>query len=364
MDAREATRLASSEPPGMMAGPNTYGMSLHTTSMLNPSSAGIMQNLRLPYNQVVTPASRPSDPSNSGGYHTEGLRPSGFTVNEPVKKKRGRPRKYGPDGSMALGLVPLSSVDGGHSNNNDNNNENNDNNHPNESSTPSSEPPYKRNRGRPLGSGKKQQQDALGAPGVGFTTHVITVKAGEDVASKIVAFSQQGSRTVCIISANGAICNVTLRQPATSGGTVTYEGRFEIISLSGSFLFTENGGSRIRTGGLSVALAGSDGRVLGGGVAGMLMAAGPVQVIVGSFIADGKKSKSERRLSLPAPQTVGLGAPVATGSPPFQGASSESSGQPDSPLNHSSGACNNTGQIQGFSSYSSIPWGSHSANPH
>ena len=45
----------------------------------------------------------------------------------------------------------------------------------------------------------------------------------QDVASKIMTFSQQGPRTVCILSANGAISNVTLRQPATSGGLVTYE---------------------------------------------------------------------------------------------------------------------------------------------
>ena len=38
-----------------------------------------------------------------------------------------------------------------------------------------------------------------------------------------MSFSQQGPRTVCILSANGAISNVTLRQPATSGGLVTYE---------------------------------------------------------------------------------------------------------------------------------------------
>lgn len=56
------------------------------------------------------------------------------------------------------------------------------------------------------------------------------------------------------------------------------QGRFEIISLSGSFLLAEDGDTRSRTGGLSVALAGSDGRVLGGCVAGMLMAATPVQV--------------------------------------------------------------------------------------
>jgi hypothetical protein len=38
-----------------------------------------------------------------------------------------------------------------------------------------------------------------------------------------MAFSQNGPRGICILSANGAISNVTLRQAATSGGTVTYE---------------------------------------------------------------------------------------------------------------------------------------------
>lgn len=57
------------------------------------------------------------------------------------------------------------------------------------------------------------------------------------------------------------------------------QGRFEIISLSGSFLLSENSGSRNRTGSLSVSLAGADGRVVGGGVAGMLTAATTVQVL-------------------------------------------------------------------------------------
>lgn len=64
------------------------------------------------------------------------------------------------------------------------------------------------------------------------------------------------------------------------------QGRFEIISLSGSFLLSENNGSRSRTGGLSVSLAGSDGRVLGGGVAGMLTAATPVQVLLYFFFSN------------------------------------------------------------------------------
>ena len=45
----------------------------------------------------------------------------------------------------------------------------------------------------------------------------------QDVSSKIMSFSQNGPGAVCILSANGAISNVTLRQAATSGGTVTYE---------------------------------------------------------------------------------------------------------------------------------------------
>lgn len=56
------------------------------------------------------------------------------------------------------------------------------------------------------------------------------------------------------------------------------QGRFEILSLSGSYMVSESGGQRSRTGGLSVLLAGPDGRVLGGGVAGLLTAAAPVQV--------------------------------------------------------------------------------------
>ena len=55
------------------------------------------------------------------------------------------------------------------------------------------------------------------------------------------------------------------------------QGRFEILSLSGSFMPTDSGGTRSRSGGMSVSLASPDGRVVGGGVAGLLVAASPVQ---------------------------------------------------------------------------------------
>ncbi|KAK8493218.1 hypothetical protein V6N12_008717 [Hibiscus sabdariffa] len=139
--------------------------------------------------------------------------------------------------------------------------------------------------------------------GTNFTPHVITVNAGEDVTMKVISFSQQGPRAICILSASGVISNVTLRQPDSSGGTLTYEGRFEILCLSGSFMPTETQGTRSRSGGMSVSLASADGRVVGGGVAGLLIAASPVQVVVGSFLPgnqNDQKAKKQKIESIPA----------------------------------------------------------------
>ncbi|XP_039775887.1 AT-hook motif nuclear-localized protein 7-like isoform X2 [Panicum virgatum] len=165
---------------------------------------------------------------------------------------------------------------------------------------------------------------ALSAGG-SFTPHVIIVGTGEDVAARIMSFSQNGPRSVCILSANGTISNVTLRQPDTSGSTFTYEGRFEILQLMGSFTMAEEG--RRRTGGLSVSLAGPDGRVVGGVVAGMLRAASPIQVIVGSFLPNSLK-QHQRRMSLqqqasaiPALPAPPVPPPVLTAATPISQAS-------------------------------------------
>ncbi|CAA6666850.1 unnamed protein product [Spirodela intermedia] len=178
----------------------------------------------------------------------------------------------------------------------------------------------KRGRGRPGGSASRQQQQQWGleidsfdesvacSAGANFTPHIITVPAGEDVTMKIISFSQQGPRGICILSANGVISNVTLRQPDSSGGTMTYEGRFELLSLSGSFMPTESGGSRSRSGGMSVSLASPDGRVVGGGVAGLLVAASPVQVVIGSFIPN---YQIEQKTKKPRVDHTSMSAPPA-----------------------------------------------------
>ncbi|AQK55299.1 AT-hook motif nuclear-localized protein 9 [Zea mays] len=60
------------------------------------------------------------------------------------------------------------------------------------------------------------------------------------------------------------------------------------------------GGARTRSGGLCIALCGPDNRVIGGSVGGVLMAAGAVQVIVGSFMYGGGSKKNKVKAELDA----------------------------------------------------------------
>ncbi|XP_047983373.1 AT-hook motif nuclear-localized protein 8-like [Salvia hispanica] len=328
--------------------PNTNNSVAPTTSVA--SNSPMMHQPRFPFNSMpaaAPPPQKPLDHQFADGSPSASA--GGWFSAEPARKKRGRPRKYSPDNSIGLGLSPAPvaqiSPAGGHL----------DPGGGAAGTTPSSESQVKRHRGRPPGSGKKQL-DALGNPGIGFTPHVITVNPGEDIASKIMAFSQQGPRTVCILSANGAISSVSLRQPAMPSGHVNYEGRYEIISLSGSFPTSESNGSR--SGALSVSLAGTDGKVLGGGVVGVLKAASPIQVVVGSFIAEGKKPKGSRPSSnnSPAPNMLTFGTPGTEASPPSGGGSSDSAeDNGDSSLAPGSGGYGNAGGHQ-VPMYSNMGW--------
>ncbi|GJR92751.1 integrase, catalytic region, zinc finger, CCHC-type containing protein [Tanacetum coccineum] len=61
---------------------------------------------------------------------------------------------------------------------------------------------------------------------------------------------------------------------------LVFHGCFEMLSIFGSFMVSENDGQRNRTRGLNLSLSGPDGRVLGRNVARILVAASPVQVTV------------------------------------------------------------------------------------
>ncbi|CAN8274740.1 unnamed protein product [Cochlearia groenlandica] len=216
------------------------------------------------------------------------------------KRKRGRPRKYAPDGNnIGLALAPttsppppLPSVSNSHGGDSSG------------GGGGGGDPPAKRSRGRPLGSGKKQLEALGGAKGLGFTPHVIDVKTGEDIAMKVMEFTNQGPRAICILSARGSVSSVMLRRANDPNDIVNFEGSYEIITMSGSFLNPES--DVTKPGALRVSLGRPNGHVFGGCVAGSLVAGSQVQVIVGSFVMDVKNQKqnAERAENSPEPAST------------------------------------------------------------
>ncbi|XP_042482806.1 AT-hook motif nuclear-localized protein 1-like isoform X1 [Macadamia integrifolia] len=163
---------------------------------------------------------------------------------EKGKKKRGRPRMYGPEGSLAAAAsqgvslppsefargppAPLATGSG--------NQQLIPHFGPEESTssaffqgfaTPASEFSPKQIRGpRPRNSGDRKPTPPLSellanVEGRDFTPHVLTIHTGENVAAKLISLI--GPRDVCILSANGFVSNVAIRQPGSFGGILTFE---------------------------------------------------------------------------------------------------------------------------------------------
>ncbi|KAF8401845.1 hypothetical protein HHK36_012792 [Tetracentron sinense] len=140
----------------------------------------------------------------------------------------------------------------------------------------------RRPRGRPSGSKNKPKPPIFvtrDSPNA-LRSHVMEVAAGADIVESVAQFARRRQRGVCVLSGSGAVANVTLRQPASSGAVVALHGRFEILSLTGAFL---PGPAPPGSTGLTVYVAGGPGQVLGGIVVGTLVAAGPVMVIAAIF---------------------------------------------------------------------------------
>ncbi|KAE8722521.1 AT-hook motif nuclear-localized protein 26 [Hibiscus syriacus] len=140
----------------------------------------------------------------------------------------------------------------------------------------------RRPRGRPAGSKNKPRQpiiitqDSANA----LRSHVMEIGDGYDVVESVATFARRRQRGVCIMSGTGNVTNVTLRQPASAGAIMSLHGRFEILSLSGSFLPPPAPPSAT---GLTIYLSGGQGQVVGGNVVGTLTCSGPVVIMAASF---------------------------------------------------------------------------------
>ncbi|CAI0413963.1 unnamed protein product [Linum tenue] len=166
----------------------------------------------------------------------------------------------------------------------------------------------RRPRGRPAGSKNKPKppiiitRDSANA----LRTHLMEVADGCDIVESVATFARRRQRGVCIMSGTGTVTNVTLRQPASPGAVVTLHGRFEILSLAGSFLPPPAPPAAT---GLTIYLAGGQGQVVGGSVVGTLTASGPVVIMAASF-----SNAAYERLPLEDedPQMAGQAGPIGS----------------------------------------------------
>ncbi|KAL0373567.1 UNVERIFIED_CONTAM: AT-hook motif nuclear-localized protein 22 [Sesamum radiatum] len=131
---------------------------------------------------------------------------------------------------------------------------------------------------------KRDREDNYGLPPTTATT--TATSDGKELGPQssdhesVSNFATRRQRGVCILSGSGTVTNVTLRQPAAPGAVLTLHGRFEILSLSGSFLPPP---APPAASSLTIYLAGAQGQVVGGTVVGPLLASGPVMIMAASF---------------------------------------------------------------------------------
>ncbi|KAG6437695.1 hypothetical protein SASPL_102620 [Salvia splendens] len=254
MDQRNAMTLPGSSPYYMKVESVT---GLHSSPTMTPMSHFLSNT-----GGNINVSSLPLDTSSAMSVAMQ--------QGEPVRRKRGRPRKYGHNGAVSLGLSP--SVP---------------------SSTLMARETLKK-RGRPPGLGRKQQLLPLGGSafsGAGkLTPHIINVAVGEDIKRKVLSLLQ-GRRGIVIFSGIGSVSAANIKI-SNSSGSVTYEGNFDMVNLSGSYI-NDVDGPHGPTGGLNVTFSGPDGTLIGGPVEGLLIAGSPVQVIAGTMAPFTSKAKTK-----------------------------------------------------------------------
>ncbi|KAJ4963417.1 hypothetical protein NE237_023356 [Protea cynaroides] len=173
----------------------------------------------------------------------------------------------------------------------------------------------KRPRGRPPGSKNKPKPPIIITRDTTDSTtmrpHVLEVAGGVDVVDALARFVHRRNIGICVLTGSGTVANVTLRQPsATPGATVTFHGRFDILSISATLLPPSSIPSSANA--FSISLAGPSGQIVGGSVAGSLLAVGTVYIVAATFSNPSyQRLPVEDELQSHSPSVSGSGAAPA-----------------------------------------------------
>lgn len=149
----------------------------------------------------------------------------------------------------------------------------------------------KRTRGRPPGSKNKPKLPAVVTrdvePAAAMRSYILEIPGGGDVSGALAGFARRRGLGVCVLAGTGAVANVSLRYPSSSAegaAAIVFRGQHEILSIWATYLPPSMSTEVARTlGGLSVSLAGPHGQIVGGTVAGPLVAATTVVVVAATF---------------------------------------------------------------------------------
>ncbi|KAE8657008.1 AT-hook motif nuclear-localized protein 17 [Hibiscus syriacus] len=143
----------------------------------------------------------------------------------------------------------------------------------------------RRPRGRPPGSKNKPKPPVVitHEADPAMSPYILEIPGGNDIVEAVSRFSRRKNIGICLLTGSGTVSNVTLRQPtsATPGAIITFHGRFDILSLSATFLSQTTSYHVPNT--VSISLAGPQGQVVGGFVAGPLLAADNVFIVAATF---------------------------------------------------------------------------------
>ncbi|XP_010440994.1 PREDICTED: AT-hook motif nuclear-localized protein 17 [Camelina sativa] len=186
----------------------------------------------------------------------------------------------------------------------------------------------RRPRGRPPGSKNKPKPPVFVTRDTDppMSPYILEVPSGNDVVEAINRFCRRKSIGVCVLSGSGSVANVTLRQPspAAPGSTITFHGKFDLLSVSATFLPPppRTSLSPPVSNFFTVSLAGPQGQIIGGFVAGPLISAGTVYVIAASF-----NNPSYHRLPADEEQKHSAGTGEREGQSPAVSGGGEESGQ-------------------------------------
>jgi hypothetical protein len=125
---------------------------------------------------------------------------------------------------------------------------------------------------------------------------ILEISAGSDIIETIINFARRNHAGISVMSANGSVSNVTLSHPVSHAPSLSLHGPFNLLALFGSFVgsFASNKvpcassssspGSVYSCSSFGISLAGAQGQVFGGIVAGKVIAANQVVVVAATFV--------------------------------------------------------------------------------